>query len=69
MKRELSLSLNSRASKMPVEAPEGTDAVPYDPFDKTTSASTVGKPRESIISLALTDSTAVYIDIISPSNS
>jgi hypothetical protein len=38
--------------ELPVEAPEGTDAIPTDPSSNITCASTVGFPRESIISLA-----------------
>jgi len=47
----LSPSLNSRASYIPVEAPDGTAALKT-PFEVVTSASTVGKPLESKISLA-----------------
>jgi len=36
-----------------VEAPEGTAALPMTPLVVITSASTVGFPRESSISLAL----------------
>src|SRR6056297_2529921 len=38
------------ASWTPVEAPEGTAARPMTPFCRITSASTVGLPRESMIS-------------------
>ena len=48
----LSLSLNSKASFLPVEAPLGTDATPIIPDSRVTSTSTVGFPLESNISLA-----------------
>ena len=35
-------SLSSQASCLPVEAPEGTDALPVVPVSKITSVSTVG---------------------------
>ena len=38
-----------------MEAPEGTEAVPVNPPVNVTVASTVGVPRESIISLAFID--------------
>lgn len=47
----LSPSLNSNASQIPVDAPEGTAAL-NKPSSVTTSASIVGKPLESRISLA-----------------
>ena len=47
-------SRNSTASFSPVEAPEGTAARPMIPLDSVTSTSTVGFPRESKISRALT---------------
>ena len=40
---------------MPVEAPLGTAALPNEPSSNVISASTVGLPRESTISLALID--------------
>ena len=40
----LSPSLNSTASKAPVDAPDGTIALPSAPLSKTTSTSTVGLP-------------------------
>ena len=46
----LSPSLSSTASFSPVEAPDGTAARPKLPSARTTSASTVGFPRESRIS-------------------
>ena len=46
-------SRNSIASCSPVDAPEGTEATPTLPQSSTTSASTVGVPRESKISRAL----------------
>src|SRR5471032_2562329 len=42
------------ASRLPVEAPEGTAARPMTPDSSRTSASTVGLPRESRISRATT---------------
>ena len=48
------LSRSSLASWLPVDAPEGTDALPTAPHSSSTSASTVGFPRESRISLPLT---------------
>ena len=47
----LSLSLNSTASKLPVDAPDGTIAVPENPPSVTTSTWTVGFPLESKICL------------------
>ena len=47
-----SLSLNSIASNLPVDAPEGTEALPVIEFVRITSTSIVGLPLESIISLA-----------------
>jgi hypothetical protein len=38
-----------------VDAPEGTAALPKQPFCNVTSTSTVGFPRESKISLAFID--------------
>src|SRR5699024_1998284 len=38
----------------PVDAPEGTPATPWEPSSRKTSASTVGLPRESMISRANT---------------
>ena len=49
---DLSPSLSSSASKIPVEAPDGTAARPFTPFVSFTSTSTVGLPRESKICLA-----------------
>jgi hypothetical protein len=51
---DLSLSLNSKASCSPVEAPEGTAALPKIPLSNNTSTSIVGLPLESKISLAKT---------------
>ncbi|MNF12282.1 hypothetical protein D3C80_2137090 [compost metagenome] len=48
----LSSSLNSTASKAPVDAPDGTAALPMNPPSTSTSTSTVGFPLESSISLA-----------------
>jgi hypothetical protein len=46
---------------VPVEAPEGTAALPSAPQAKTTSTSTVGLPLESSISLALTSINSVMV--------
>lgn len=51
--RFLSPSRNSCASCVPVDAPDGTDAVKI-PESVCKSTSTVGLPRESMISLACT---------------
>ena len=48
----LSPSLSSTASCTPVDAPEGTIALPTIPFSVVTSTSTVGFPLESKTSLA-----------------
>ena len=48
----ISPSLNSTASKLPVEAPEGTMLLPQNPPSKTTSTCTVGFPLESNTSRA-----------------
>src|SRR3990167_2048624 len=45
-------SRNSKASREPVDAPDGTAARPNSPVDSKISASTVGLPRESNISRA-----------------
>ena len=50
------LSLNSFASKLPVDAPEGTEDLKEEPL-VLSSTSSVGFPLESIISLALRDLT------------
>ena len=50
----LSPSLSSKASNSPVEAPLGAVPLPTVPSAKYTSASTVGLPLESIISLPIT---------------
>ena len=55
---DLSPSLNSTASKLPVDAPDGTIATPFDPSSVTTSTCTVGFPLESSISSALISSIA-----------
>ena len=49
-KRDASPSRSSSASNCPVEAPLGTAAVPALPSSSVTTASTVGFPRESMIS-------------------
>src|SRR5262249_33918753 len=48
--RAASPSRSSRASRSPVDAPEGTAARPNAPPSSVTSTSTVGLPRESRIS-------------------
>ena len=45
-------SLNSTASLEPVDAPEGIDDLPINPFDEIASTSMVGLPLESNICLA-----------------
>ena len=50
----LSPSLNSTASYIPVDAPDGTAALPIVPSSKYISTSTVGKHLESSICLATT---------------
>src|SRR5437867_9368037 len=45
-------SRSSTASRLPVDAPEGTAARPQPPDSSCTSTSTVGLPRESRISRA-----------------
>ena len=47
-----SLSLSSTASKLPVEAPDGTFATPQNPPSVITSTCTVGFPLESSTSSA-----------------
>ena len=63
---DLSPSLNSTASKAPVDAPDGTAARPTNPPSTSTSTSTVGFPLESNISLAYTDSICKYCFIKIP---
>ena len=58
-----SLSLSSNASNSPVEAPLGLAARPTVPSARVTSASTVGFPRESIISRPYTFS-IIYLFIV-----
>ena len=53
-KRLLSPSRSSKASRSPVEAPDGTIARPQAPDSVVTSHSTVGFPRESKTSRACT---------------
>ena len=50
---DLSPSLNSTASKAPVEAPDGTSATPHEPSINSTVTCTVGFPLESKTSNAL----------------
>ena len=52
----LSPSLSSTASCTPVDAPDGTIALPSAPSSRSTSTSTVGLPLESRTSLAITSS-------------
>ena len=54
-KREAMELRDGDASRLPVEAPEGTIARPKAPDSSHTSTSTVGLPRESRISRAWTD--------------
>ena len=60
--RVLSPSLNSTASCAPVDAPDGTAALPSVPSSRITSTSTVGFPRLSNISRA-NISIIVLIDV------
>ena len=64
--RFLSPSRSSRASFSPVEAPEGTAARPRTPFSRITSTSTVGFPRESMISRPITLLMAILFNIFKP---
>ena len=48
-------SRSSTASRLPVDAPEGTEARPAEPSSKVTAHSTVGLPRLSMICRACTD--------------
>ena len=48
-------SLNSSASRVPLDAPAGAMALPSEPSLRTTSASTVGRPRLSQTRLARID--------------
>src|SRR6201985_822927 len=59
--RPLSPSRSSTASRVPVEAPEGTAARPIEPSSSTTSTSTVGLPRLSRISRPTTFTIAVIL--------
>src|ERR1700687_2526315 len=60
--RSLSLlSRSSTASNEPVDAPEGTWALPLAPDSRNTSTSTVGFPRESRTSRAAMCSMAVMV--------
>ena len=65
-KRLLSPSRSSSASNSPVEAPLGAAPVPVTPLSSRTSASTVGLPRESMISRPMTFSILeLYMGIVS----
>src|SRR5713226_1126800 len=61
---DLSASRSSSASCSPVEAPEGTAARPSAPPSSTTSASTVGLPRESRTCRPWTR--AILVDMLPP---
>src|SRR5258706_596671 len=63
---DLSPSRSSSASCSPVEAPEGTAARPSAPPSRTTSASTVGLPRESMTWRARTLVIFVDMTVCSP---
>ena len=63
-KRFSSPSRSSTASNSPVEAPLGAIPLPTVPSDRTTSASTVGLPRESRISLPVTCSMDACFNIV-----
>jgi hypothetical protein len=61
----LSPSLNSTASKAPVEAPDGTIALPTEPLSNTTSTSTVGFPLESkILEVKVLEITPVIVPVV-----
>ena len=55
---DLSPSLSSTASKLPVDAPDGTIATPFVPSSVITSTCTVGFPLESNTSKAFISSIA-----------
>ena len=57
----MSPSRNSTASLVPTEAPDGTAALPKTPDSNNTSSSTVGLPRESRISRAITSTIALIL--------
>src|SRR5688572_5084569 len=63
--RLLSPSRSSKASRVPVEAPDGAQALPMAPDSRITSAITVGLPRESITSKPLI-STILLMGVSSP---
>src|SRR5262245_65192111 len=63
--RVLSPSRSSSASREPVEAPDGTAARPMTPDSSNTSASTVGLPRESRVSLATTSTIELICSSVS----
>ena len=56
-------SRSSIASRCPVDAPDGTAARPMTPDSRSTSASTVGLPRESRISRATTSTIALIVQL------
>ena len=62
----VSPSLNSTASKLPVDAPDGTIATPENPPSVTTSTCTVGFPLESNTSSAFTVSIPKKSFILKP---
>ena len=57
-------SRSSTASRMPVEAPEGAMARPRAPESRSTSASTVGLPRESRTSRPITCSMVLTTSLL-----
>ena len=63
-KRPLSPSRSSSASNSPVDAPLGAAPLPMVPSVSQTSASTVGLPLESMISLPITFSISKYAIIL-----
>src|SRR5690606_24091336 len=60
-KRAASPSRSSTASRVPVEAPDGTAARPMAPDSSRTSHSTVGLPRESRISRPMMSTIALMV--------
>src|SRR3954452_10162852 len=62
--RPLSPSRSSTASRVPVDAPEGTAARPCAPLSRKTSTSTVGLPRQSMTSRPRTLSMVVIAHLL-----
>src|SRR5262249_35829849 len=60
-------SRNSVASNSPVDAPDGTAALPHAPERRLSSTSTVGLPRLSRICLACTCSISLMVSRLLPS--